>query len=228
MAVGCELLTFPGQNFTPQDFSIMLDRVSIIKTGIIRGCRVSMAEGTTNTLNVSEGWVAVRGRLVKIQNGTISFQLPATGSVTYFLLVKVDLANTVAPATVYITDTLPSDETDDFNVTNGVAYCLLARIVTDPLEVKQVINPDYGTLIHMTMTASTWSNGVYRLESNLFTATSNQDIIPEVGITAAQLEAMQLANIQDAGQGAGYIDLKAYGDVPTINIPIRVLFRGLL
>ena len=228
MAVGCELLTFPGQNFTPQDFSVMLDRVSIIKTGIIRGCRVAIAEGTTNTLNVSEGWVAVRGRLVKIQNGAVSFQLPATGSATYYLLVKIDLANTALPASVYITDTLPDDETDDFNVSNGVAYCTLATVITDPLEVKQVLTPDYGTTVHTSILASGWSNNIYRLESNLFTATSNQDIIPEVSIDATALEALQLANIQDAGQGAGYIDLKAYGEVPAIDIPIRVLFRGLL
>ncbi len=228
MAVGCELLTYPGHNFTPQDFSIMLDRVSIIKTGIIRGCRVSIAEGTTNTLNVSDGWVAVRGRLVKIQNGSISFQLPATGSVTYYLLVKVDLANTAAPVSVYITDTLPSDETDDFNVNNSVAYCLLASIVTDPLEVKQIVNPDYGTTIHTVLEASKWAEGVYKLESNMFTATSNQDVIPEVSIDPVELEALQLANIQDVGQGAGYINLKAYGEVPAIDIHIRVLFRGLL
>ena len=228
MAVGCELLTYPGHNFTPQDFSIMLDRVSIIKTGIVKGCNVSIAEGTTNTLNVVEGWVAVRGRLVKVQNGTISFQLPASGSATYYLLLKVNLSNTAFPATVYITDTMPSDETEDFNLNNGNAYCVLATVITDPLQVTQILNPDYGTLVHTALLASGWANGIYRLESNLFTATSNQDIIPEVNIDPTELEAMQGANIQDAGQGAGYIDLKAYGDVPSIDIHIRILFRGLI
>ena len=58
------------------------------------------------------------------------------------------------------------------------------------------------------------------------TASSNQEILPAVDITQEQLEALQTANIQDGGQSSGKITLKAFGDVPTVDIPIRVILRG--
>ena len=77
-----------------------------------------------------------------------------------------------------------------------------------------------------TLTASGWVDGVYTLSLDGVTATSNQEILPAVGITTEALEAMQAANIQDGGQSANTIKLKAYGDVPTIDVPIRVIRRG--
>lgn len=81
-------------------------------------------------------------------------------------------------------------------------------------------------LITATLLASGWSDVLYTLAVDGVTTTSNQEILPAVDITAEQLEALQAANIQDGGQTAGNITLKAYGDVPTIDIPIRVIKRG--
>lgn len=83
-----------------------------------------------------------------------------------------------------------------------------------------------STIATATLAANGWSNGAYILTVSGVTATSNQEILPAVDITAEQLEALQGANIQDGGQAAGNITLKAYGDVPTIDIPIRVIKRG--
>lgn len=83
-----------------------------------------------------------------------------------------------------------------------------------------------ATVVTATLAANGWSNGAYILTVDGVTATSNQEILPAVNITAEQLEALQAANIQDGGQTAGNITLKAYGDVPTIDIPIRVIKRG--
>ena len=83
-----------------------------------------------------------------------------------------------------------------------------------------------ATIVTATLAANGWSNGAYILTVSGVTATSNQEILPAVNITAEQLEALQGANIQDGGQTAGNITLKAYGDVPTIDIPIRVIKRG--
>lgn len=80
--------------------------------------------------------------------------------------------------------------------------------------------------VETTLVATSWREGSYRLNLSEITATSNQDILPGVGISTAQLEALQGANLVDDGQGAGYTDLIAHGDVPTIDIPIRVLLRG--
>lgn len=80
--------------------------------------------------------------------------------------------------------------------------------------------------VEATLAAGSWRGNTYRLSLSGITATSNQDILPGVGITTAQLEALQGANLVDNGQGSGYTDLLAHGDVPAIDIPIRVVLRG--
>lgn len=227
MAVASTLLTFPGSHFTPQDFAIMLERVSIVKTGIMYGCKVTQLG--TNSVSVAEGWVAVRGRLIKIEAGSLTFALPSSGSATYYVLVKVDLANSDSPSTVYIANALPTDESEDFNFNQyGVAYLNLATITTDPITITQVLNPEVGTEVEYTLLASGWDSSAktYTVRSELITSTSDQEFLPAIGITDAQLKALQKANIQDGGQSAGVATLKAYGVVPTINIPIRIKYRG--
>ena len=87
-----------------------------------------------------------------------------------------------------------------------------------------------STLVSTTLQAALWteneSSYIYVLSISGVTANSNQEILPALNITAEQLEALQAANIQDGGQAAGSITLKAFGGVPTIDIPIRVIVRG--
>ena len=80
----------------------------------------------------------------------------------------------------------------------------------------------------LTLTAASWSSGSYTISDSLITASSNQEIIPAIGITADQLNALQQAMIVDGGQSAGNLTLTALGTVPTIDIPIRVIFRGTI
>lgn len=84
-----------------------------------------------------------------------------------------------------------------------------------------------STTVEATLLASGWADGVYTLSVDGVTAESNQEILPALGITTEQIEAMQAANIQDGGQAEGQILLKAYGDAPTIDLPIRVIKRGV-
>ena len=81
-----------------------------------------------------------------------------------------------------------------------------------------------------TLLASGWTGSeapfVYTLAIAGVTATSYQELVPAVDITAEQLKALQAANITDAGQAAGTMTLKAYGKVPTVDIPIRVIKEG--
>lgn len=81
-----------------------------------------------------------------------------------------------------------------------------------------------------TLLASGWVGSeapfVYTLAIAGVTATSYQELVPAVNITAEQLKALQAANITDAGQAAGTMTLKAYGKVPTVDIPIRVIKEG--
>ena len=81
-----------------------------------------------------------------------------------------------------------------------------------------------------TLSASSWSGDsapyTYTLAVNGVTATSNQELLPALNTTEEQLTALQAANIQDGGQAANSVTLKAFGDKPTIDIPIRVIVRG--
>lgn len=81
-----------------------------------------------------------------------------------------------------------------------------------------------------TLLASGWTGSeapfVYTLAIAGVTATSYQELVPAVDITAEQLKALQAANITDGGQAAGSMTLKAYGKVPTVDIPIRVIKEG--
>lgn len=81
-----------------------------------------------------------------------------------------------------------------------------------------------------TLLASGWTGSeapfVYTLAIAGVTATSYQELLPAVNITAEQLKALQAANITDSGQAAGSMTLKAYGKVPTVDIPIRVIKEG--
>lgn len=81
-----------------------------------------------------------------------------------------------------------------------------------------------------TLLASGWTGSeapfVYTLAIAGVTATSYQELLPAVNITAEQLKALQAANITDGGQAAGTMTLKAYGKVPTVDIPIRVIKEG--
>lgn len=81
-----------------------------------------------------------------------------------------------------------------------------------------------------TLLAASWTGNAapytYTLSVRGVTATSNQEVLPALNITVEQLEALQSANIQDGGQAANTMTLKAYGDKPTIDLPIRVIKRG--
>ena len=79
---------------------------------------------------------------------------------------------------------------------------------------------------NITLSASSWSGGTYTISDSLITATSNQEIIPSPSISADQYKALVKASIVATGQSVGSITIKAFGTVPSIDIPITVIFRG--
>lgn len=84
-----------------------------------------------------------------------------------------------------------------------------------------------STVEQVTMLASGWANSEYTITNALITATSNQEIIVSENITDTQLKAYQKANIVCIGQTTGIITVKAFGTVPTVDIPIQVIYRGV-
>ena len=81
-----------------------------------------------------------------------------------------------------------------------------------------------------TLLAANWTGDVapytYTLAVTGVTANSNQELLPSLTITEEQLTALQAANIQDGGQAVNSVTLTAFGDKPTIDLPIRVIVRG--
>ena len=107
----------------------------------------------------------------------------------------------------------------DINATNQAVNANAANVSALQQKIKT-------TTKNITLTAASWSSGSYTISDSLITATSNQEIIPAPSISADQYKALVKASIVATGQTAGAITIKAFGTVPSINIPITVIFRG--
>lgn len=87
-----------------------------------------------------------------------------------------------------------------------------------------------STTVTATLLASSWDTSEdhpkYTLSVSGVTADSNQEVLPPVNPSDDVLEALQSANLQDGGQADGVMYIIAYGDTPTIDLPIRVILRG--
>ena len=106
------------------------------------------------------------------------------------------------------------------------------NIANQTTEIPDIPTIPTSTLVNATLTASSWTGSsapyTYTLTITGVTANTNQDILPGLNISAAQLEQLQAANIQDGGQATNQITLKAFGEKPTSNLPIRVIIRGII
>ena len=89
---------------------------------------------------------------------------------------------------------------------------------------------DKSTMVSTTLTAESWTGESAPYAQTVIvpgvTATSNNEVLPGADVTQAELEALQAANLVDGGQEEGYIFLKAWGEKPEIDLPIRVIVRG--
>lgn len=81
----------------------------------------------------------------------------------------------------------------------------------------------------ITIAASAWtSDNKYTVSDSRITATSNQEFLLPVytGSNGAMIDAIQSAQIVDAGQSTGKAVIQCKGDKPTISIQLRIIFRG--
>lgn len=96
----------------------------------------------------------------------------------------------------------------------------------DAISPSSILAAKRSSIAAATLLAAGWVGQTYTLAVSGVTATSAVELLPALGITEDQLEALQEANLQDGGQSAGSITILAFGDVPVIDIPIRVIVRG--
>lgn len=101
---------------------------------------------------------------------------------------------------------------------------------SDPITPASIGAAPISTTTEATLAAASWSGNsapyTYTLTVNGVTDTSTQEIVFAASINLEQLTAGQNANIQDGGQSANTIVLKAWGEKPTVDLPIRVIMRG--
>lgn len=64
----------------------------------------------------------------------------------------------------------------------------------------------------------------YLIYSPLVTTTSLQFLLPEIDITDAQMDAFRKAILIGGAQDNGVLEIIAKGIVPTIDIPIRIIY----
>lgn len=82
-------------------------------------------------------------------------------------------------------------------------------------------------VVEATLLAKSWANKTYTWSnSNITSATQIIELLPATNITTAQLEALQTANIVGTSQAVGSVTFTAYGDAPTVDIPVIFIVRG--
>ena len=140
------------------------------------------------------------------------------------------------------TDTLGAVDLPNASTgSKGITYLVdsYTRTDTDKAATAKAVNNVYKLVqdkadksdpVPATLLAANWTGDeapyTYTLSVTGVTTTSNQEYLPALDITTEQLEALQAANIQDGGQAAGAVTLKAFGTKPTIDLPIRIIKRG--
>lgn len=141
-----------------------------------------------------------------------------TGNRKYTQTNNADGTISLVDATAYSTEGDPFGASD-INATNSAVNANSTNISALQAKIKT-------TAKQITLTAASWSSGSYTIRDSLITATSNQEIIPSPSISADQYKALVKASIVATGQSVGSITIKAFGTVPSIDIPITVIFRG--
>jgi len=87
-----------------------------------------------------------------------------------------------------------------------------------------------STVTNVTLSASQWSGSsapyTYTLSINGVTSNNVIEIIPQNNLDVNQVKNLADAMIVTGTQSTNSITLKAYGNKPTVNIPITIIIRG--
>lgn len=87
-----------------------------------------------------------------------------------------------------------------------------------------------STTSNATLLSANWVGSsapyTYTLNVTGVTTTNVVEILPQSGLTVAQSKEMSKASISTGTQSAGNIVLKAFGNKPTVDLPITIIVRG--
>lgn len=127
-----------------------------------------------------------------------------------------------------------ADDTPGIDIVNNLTETVTGKALdaTQGKVLNDLVSTKAGksTIQNKTLFSASWTGTeapyTYTLSVTGVTTTSVQEILPTTTITREQLTALMDATIQDGGQSANSITLKAWGTKPAIDIPIRVILRG--
>lgn len=137
MAVTVHNTTFTGEAFTPLDFAVLIEHLCGHGSGILYGCEVKKTSDTA--ISVGEGWCLVKGRLIRVDGGSMNIALASSGTLTRYIRIKVDLSNASGSAVCENADSRGTDSSN-FNVDKGVAYVTLATLSISNIAITSVTN----------------------------------------------------------------------------------------
>lgn len=135
MSIISTIKVFQDAEMTAQDFALTMEKITPKTSGIIYGCTPTMKNSTT--VHVSSGWVVLRGRIVRIEEGDATVSLPSSGTITRYLVAKVDLANVDEPSSVTVAASVGTDS-NNFNIVSGQAYLSLGTITIGTTSIMEV------------------------------------------------------------------------------------------
>ena len=133
---------------------------------------------------------------------------------------------------------IPAQDTNTTYTVGTTSYSGTTKLytgtgsATDGTLTQKAINDNYtgkSTKASVTLTASGWSGDAAPYTNTVtvsgVTATNNVEVLIPSTVTAAQAEAWMGAGILCGSQTTDSITLKAYGDKPSIDIPIECIIR---
>ena len=209
----------------------------LVKNGVVKGVGDQFnasVVGLQITLGIGEAWLL--GHHGEMIDQTILTSDPVSAGMQKIcsVVLDVDITNqqmgiSLVAGTQAESPSAPELTQTEARYQQEIWQALVHSDGTITLDDKRVFIARLGdlpTLSSINLLASNWSGVNYTLTVPGVNMNSAVEVLPGLSITEDQLEALQGANIQDGGQAAGSITLKAFGDVPTVDIPIRIIVRG--
>lgn len=116
------MLQNDGQNVTAEDDAILYNALATGKSGIIKGCEMSIT--ADNKIAIADGYLLIHGRVIKLNDVALNAEKPGDENIkTGSIYVQIDLADTENPAKILtsINKTKFDMEMSDINY-DGIIY----------------------------------------------------------------------------------------------------------
>lgn len=173
-----------GTNVSPLADGKLYEFLSGGTVGVILGCQVTSLGGLQ--LKISSGWILIKGRMIAIQQETISATPSTSGTVNGRLLLHLDVSSDDAPG-AWVTQAqtpLPEPVQEDINGSGTIFEMPLATYQVDQLQVTdlQTVSPlALGPVSHQytaTYTIDGWAASDEESTANGYPWTQTVQAVP--------------------------------------------------